>query len=256
MFLDGFNFLHFLMYCRVLTFISVINCWDTLFCLQCAGRRSTSANTSFGLKRSRTKFFVPNESVSSTYWGGAESKLCRTTVFPTLNRGRFCSSDSCASYLLCVRFCSCLVVCLAARTNTTTDGISFSGNTARRSPILSVSWSSSVRLWVLALLSSFVSNLSWKSLTLFSSKQPLLGILNLRKRGILSECLHFVKKLMIVPFVLARYLLIPSHSARRWYGNNMLITGRIRKEGNQHKMNTSIGSTDKAFRFIHVHIIF
>ena len=34
-----------------------------MFCLQCARRRSASANTSFGLKRSRPEFFGPNESV-------------------------------------------------------------------------------------------------------------------------------------------------------------------------------------------------
>ena len=145
---------------------------------------------------SRIAFFGPSARVLVTYCGRGWSSSHSSTVFFTLKRGRCCSSASAVSLLLWVRICSRRILDVFARVYTRMDGKSMLFTAARM--VLRFSANSSLLdlKSVFAFRISFFSSFNWKSRKDLSSKHPLLGILNCRNRGMISECLHFVRKSM------------------------------------------------------------
>ena len=176
--------------------MSVIISSEILLILQWSSRSSISASSSLGSNLSSMAFLGPRARVCITYLGGGVSSPHTTTVLLTWKRGRSCSIDSVASLLLWTSFCCRLVLSVVRRVYITTEGSVFSGTTA----LNCCRFSSNVvfRAWksVLAFCNSLLRSRFWKLWMLLSSKQPLLGILNLRNFGITSARLQFSRNLI------------------------------------------------------------
>ena len=152
---------------------------------------------SLGSNLSSMAFFGPSARVSITYLGGVVSRPHSTTVLVTLNRGRCCSSDRAANFLLWTSSCCLLVLCLVIRVCSITDGRAFSGTTDLSCCRFSFSVVVKVCKSFFAFCSSLFSSVFWKVCILFSSKHPLLGILNLRNFGMTSALLQLSRNFIL-----------------------------------------------------------